>query len=144
MKKLLLLFALSFGIFGYVNAQISAGINLQSSETFVTIGTNPDKQLFGEARIGTGGDIGLEFMGGYNLVQRQDVNFYLGLGLGLDDGRDNRNDKNDDFYLAIPFGLLVKPFAKDNFGIVLEAAPIFADSRGDYFRAGFGFKYTFR
>jgi len=144
MKKLLLLFALSFGILGYATAQISAGINLQSSETFVTIGTNPDKLLFVEGRIGTGGNIGIEFMGGYNVIQKQDVNFYFGVGLGLDDDRDNRNDNNNDFYLAFPFGLLVKPFAKDNFGILIEAAPIFADNRGDYFRAGFGFKYTFK
>jgi|GEM_PF-6859196 hypothetical protein len=33
----------------------------------------------------------------YNLVQKQDLNFYL----------------------AIPFGLLVKPFANDNFGSTL-------------------------
>jgi hypothetical protein len=144
MKKLLFVFVFIFGILGYANAQVSAGINLQSSETFVTIGTNPDNQLFGEARIGTGGDVGLELMGGYNIVQKQDVNFYLGLGLGLDDDRNNGRDEDDDFYLAIPFGLLVKPFAKDNFGIVLEAAPIFASDSGDYFRAGFGFKYTFR
>jgi len=144
MKKLLLLFALSFGILGYATAQISAGINLQSSETFVTIGTNPDKLLFVEGRIGTGGNIGIEFMGGYNVIQKQDVNFYFGVGLGLDDDRDNRDDNNNDFYLAFPFGLLVKPFAKDNFGILIEAAPIFADNRGDYFRAGFGFKYTFK
>lgn len=144
MKKLLLLFVLSFGILGYATAQISAGINLQSSETFVTIGTNPDNQIFGEGRIGTGGDIGIELMGGYNLIQKQDVNFYLGLGLGLDDDRNNGRNDDDDFYLAIPFGLLVKPFANDNFGIVLEAAPVFADDRGDYFRAGFGFKYSFR
>jgi len=144
MKKLLFVFVFIFGILGYANAQVSAGINLQSSETFVTIGTNPDNQLFGEARIGTGGDIGLELMGGYNIVQKQDVNFYLGLGLGLDDDRNNGRDEDDDFYLAIPFGLLVKPFAKDNFGIVLEAAPIFVSDSGDYFRAGFGFKYTFR
>jgi len=144
MKRLVLLFALSFGILGYATAQISAGINLQSSETFVTIGTNPDKQLFGEGRISIGRDIGIELMGGYNVIQKQDVNFYFGLGLGMDGDRNNRNNDNDDFYLAIPFGLLVKPFAKDNFGIVLEAAPVFADDRGDYFRAGFGFNYTFR
>lgn len=83
-------------------------------------------------------------MGVYTVIQKQDVNFYFGLGLGLDDDRDNGNNNNDDFYLVIPFGLLVKPFAKDNYGIMLEAAPIFANSHGDYFRAGFGFKYTFR
>lgn len=77
------------------------------------------------------------------MIQKQDVNFYFGPDLGLDDDRDNGNDNNDDFYLAIPFGLLVKPFAKDNYGIVLEAAPIFADSRGDYFHGWVWFQIHF-
>ncbi|WPR74790.1 outer membrane insertion C- signal [Algoriphagus sp. NG3] len=143
MKKLLLL---SFALFAFISlaeAQISAGVNLQSSETFVTIGTDPSKQIFGEGRIGTGGDIGVELMGAYNIVRKDDVNFYLGLGLGLDDDR-HRHDHGDDIYITIPFGLLVTPFNSKNLGLVLEAAPVLATDHGDYFRAGFGFKYTFR
>ncbi|UZD21250.1 outer membrane insertion C- signal [Algoriphagus halophytocola] len=144
MKKLVLL---SFALFAFISlakAQVSAGVNLQSSETFVTIGTDPSKQIFGEARIGTGGDVGVELMGAYNIIRKEDVNFYAGLGLGLDDDRNHNHDDEDDIYIAIPIGLLVTPFNSKNLGLVLEAAPILADDHGDYFRAGFGFKYTFR
>ncbi|PZX54585.1 hypothetical protein LV84_02738 [Algoriphagus ratkowskyi] len=144
MKKLVLLSLTLFAFISFAEAQISAGVNLQSSETFVTLGTDPNKQIFGEARIGTGGDIGFEVMGAYNIVMKDDVNFYLGLGLGLDDDRNHKNDDDDDFYIAIPFGLLVTPFNSKNLGLVLEATPILATDHGDYFRAGFGFKYTFR
>lgn len=144
MKKLILLSLSIFAFFSFAEAQISAGVNLQSSETFVTVGTNPNKQIFGEGRLGTGGDIGVELMGAYNIVQKDDVNFYLGLALGLDDDRNRNNEDDDDIYIAIPFGLLVTPFNSKNLGLVLEAAPILADDHGDYFRAGFGFKYTFR
>jgi len=145
MKKLLLLSITLFAFISISKAQISAGVNIQSSETFVTVGTDPSKQLFGEGRIGTGGDIGVELMGAYNIVQRDDVNFYAGLGLGLDDDRNNnKHDDDDDIYVAIPIGLHITPFNSKNLGLVLEAAPILATDHGDYFRAGFGFKYTFR
>lgn len=144
MKKLILLSLTLFTFISLAGAQISAGVNLQSSETFVTVGTDPNKQLFGEGRIGTGGDIGIELMGAYNIIQRDDVNFYAGLGLGLDDDRNHNHDDDDDIYIAIPIGLWVTPFNSKNLGLVLEAAPILATDHGDYFRAGFGFKYTFR
>ncbi len=139
MKKILLLSTILFACISMAKAQVSAGVNLQSSDTFVTIGTNPNSEFFGEARVSTGRSIGLELMGGYNLVQKDDVNFYLGLGLGIEE-----EGSRDDFYFGVPFGLLVKPFsASRNLGIVLEAAPIFPNETGSYFRGGFGFKYTF-
>lgn len=125
-------------------AQVSAGVTMLSSETFVTIGTDPDAKIFGEGRLGTGSDIGLELMGAVNLIQKSDANFYLGLGLGIDDDRHHKHDNEDDLYVSIPIGLLVKPFNSKNLGLVLEAAPVLANHHGDYFRGGFGFKYTFR
>lgn len=142
MKKLVLLSFALFAIISISQAQISAGVNILSSETFVTVGTDPDAKLFGEGRLGTGKNITLELMGGYNVVQKNDANFYLGLGLGLEGNR--KHDHDNDFYLAVPFGLLVKPFSSKNLALVLEAAPIFANDHGNYFRGGFGFKYTFR
>lgn len=140
MKKTLTIFFFLFGLIATAKAQVSAGVDIFSSDTFVTIGTNPDNDLFGEGRISTGGDIGIELMGGYNLIKKQDVNFYLGLGLGVNDDR-----RGNDFYIGVPFGLLVKPFGSaPNLGLVLEAAPIIPDETDSYFRAGFGFKYTFR
>ena len=138
MKKLFFFSLFFLGIISVSQAQVSAGINLQSTKTFITVGTNTDNQIFGEGRLGVGRDLDVELMGGYNVIQKEEVNFYLGLALGLTD------DREDDFYLGIPFGLLVKPFNSKNFGVVIEAAPIFPDESDSYLRGGFGFKYTFR
>jgi len=122
-------------------AQVSAGVYRLSSDTFAAIGSDPDNKVFGEARFSTGRRVGLEGTLGYNFVQRSDVNFYSGFHLGVDN-----NDWDNDFYLGVPLGLLIKPFAESrNFGFLMEASPIIrTDSGSAFFRAGIGLKYTFR
>lgn len=121
-------------------AQVSAGVYRLSSHTFAAIGSDPDNKVFGEARFSTGRRVGLEGTLGYNFVQRSDVNFYSGFHLGVD------NNWENDFYLGVPFGLLIKPFAESrNFGFLMEASPVIrTDSGNAFFRAGLGLKYTFR
>lgn len=145
MRKLLFLFFFCLGIVSLAEAQVSAGINFQNTRTFITVGSDTDKEFFGEGRLGLGDDLGLELMGGYNFVRKSEVNAYFGLSLGLfgDDSRKNDHD-HDDVYLAIPFGVLIKPFNTKNFGFLIEAAPVFADDHDGYLRGGIGFKYTFR
>ena len=140
MKTGLLLIVLILFSFAHAEAQISGAVYRLSSNTFAAIGSDPDNKVFGEARVSTGSRVGLEGTLGYNFVQRSEVNFYSGFHLGVDNNRDN------DFYLGVPFGLLVKPFsATRNFGFVLEASPILrTDSGNGHFRAGIGMKYTFR
>ncbi|WP_075350081.1 outer membrane insertion C- signal [Algoriphagus marinus] len=145
MKKVLLF---AFALFAFISisqAQVSVGINFQSSDTFITVGTDPDKLYFGEARLGIGHDIGLELMGGYNFVRKSEVNAYVGVGLGLlgDHNHKHRDDHND-IYLAIPIGVLIKPLNNKNFGFLIEAAPVFANHNDSYLRGGIGVKYTFR
>lgn len=138
MKKLLVFSALLFfGTIYQTHAQISAGIYRLSSATFASIGTDPDNKMFGEARVSTGGSVGIEGTFGYNFVQSDEVNFYSGFHLGTEGNRDG-------FYLGVPLGLLVKPFNSKNFGFTMEASPIFPSERGNFFRAGLGLKYTFR
>lgn len=138
MKKLLVFSALLFfGTIYQTHAQISAGIYRLSSATFASIGTDPDNKMFGEARVSTGGSVGIEGTFGYNFVQSDEVNFYSGFHLGTEGNRDG-------FYLGVPLGLLVKPFSSKNFGFTMEASPIFPSERGNFFRAGLGLKYTFR
>jgi hypothetical protein len=120
-------------------AQVSAGIQRLTSDTFVTIGSDPDNKMFGEARVATGRYVGLEGTFGYNFIQRNEVNFYSGFHIGVDSDRDR------DLYLGVPLGLFVKPFNTQNFGFTLEASPIFPTGRrGNYLRAGIGLKYAFR
>ena len=139
--KLVYLSIIMFSVFLVeANAQVSAGVYRLSSNTFAAIGSDPDNKVFGEARFSTGNRVGLEGTLGYNFVQRSDVNFYSGFHLGIENNWDN------DFYLGVPFGLLIKPFTEaKNFGFLMEASPIIrTDSGSAFFRAGIGLKYTFR
>jgi len=140
MKIFLLSALVVFAFIWEANAQISAGVYRLSSNTFAAIGSDPDNKVFGEARFSTGSRVGLEGTLGYNFVQRSDVNFYSGFHLGVDNSWEN------DFYLGVPLGLLIKPFSEArNFGFLMEASPIIrTDSGNAFFRAGLGLKYTFR
>jgi hypothetical protein len=138
MKKLLVFSVLFlFATLIQAHAQVSAGVYQLSSSTLVSVGTDTDNKMFGEARLSTGRFVGFEGTFGYNFIQKSDVNFYSGFHLGTEGNQDG-------FYLGIPFGLLVKPFTAKNFGFVMEASPIFPTEYGSYFRAGLGLKYTFR
>lgn len=138
------------GFVSIAEAQVSVGINFQNTDTFITVGTDPDKELFGEARLGIGHDLGLELMGGYNFVRKSEVNAYVGLGLGLFGGYHHHgnghhhHDDHNDIYFAIPIGVLIKPFNTKNLGFIVEAAPVFSGHDHNYFRGGIGVKYTFR
>ena len=146
MKKLLFLSLFVMGIISISNAQVSVGINFQTSDTFITVGTDADKEFFGEARLGLAHDLGLELMGGYNFLRKSDVNAYVGAGLGLFGHHHNHkdNDNHSDLHFAIPVGVLIKPFDNKQFGFLIEAAPVFGDDHHNYFRGGVGVKYTFR
>ena len=145
MKKV---FLLAFALFAFISisqAQVAVGINFQSSDTFITVGTDPNNEFFGEARLGIGHDIGLELMGAYNFVRKSEVNAYVGAGLGLlGDHHHKHHDDHNDIYVAIPIGVLITPFNTKNLGFLVEAAPVFANHNDSYLRGGVGVKYTFR
>lgn len=104
MKKLILFsFSLICLFNNLANAQISAGVYRLSSHTFATIGSDPDNKVFGEARVSTGGNVGIEGTFGYNFIQAEEVNFYSGFHVGTEGGYDGP-------YLGVPLGILVKPF----------------------------------
>lgn len=145
MKKFFFFSVFFLGIVSISQAQVSVGINFQSSRNFITVGTDTDREFFGEGRLGLGRNVGLELVGAYNFVQKADVNGYVGLGLGLFDHYHPRRDRDyNEVYLAIPVGVLIKPFDNKNFGFLIEAAPVFYDEYGSYLRGGIGVKYTFR
>ena len=139
-----------FGFLSAAKAQVSVGMNFQTSDIFLTVGTNADKEFFGEARLGIDHELGLELMGAYNFVRKSEVNAYVGAGLGLfgDDhhkhNHKHHHDDDDDIYFAIPVGVLIKPFNTKSLGIVVEAAPVFSGHDHNYFRGGLGLKYTFK
>ncbi|GAB3653304.1 hypothetical protein GCM10028791_23390 [Echinicola sediminis] len=142
MKKFLILSLTAFLFLQHESrAQISAGVYQLSTGTFAAIGSDPDNKMFGEARVQAGRNVDVEGTFGYNFVKKDEVNFYSGFHLGVDD-----QGSENELYLGIPLGVLVKPFPSTrNFGFLLEASPIFpTGERDNYFRAGLGLKYTFR
>ncbi|GGZ19400.1 hypothetical protein GCM10007049_09750 [Echinicola pacifica] len=123
-----------------VFSQISAGIYQQNAGTYMVVGSDPDEKMFGEGRLGAGNYIDVEGTFGYNFIQRDEVNFYSGVHLGVFDVSDGSQ-----VYFGVPLGLLVKPFsASRNFGFVLEASPLIIPDSSNYLRAGIGMRYTFR
>jgi hypothetical protein len=147
MKKLLFLSIILCGFLSTAKAQVSVGMNFQTSDIFLTVGTNPDNEFFGEARLGIDHELGLELMGAYNFVRKSEVNAYVGAGLGLfgDHHHKHHHEDHDDLYFAVPIGIFIKPFTSTkNLGLLVEAAPVFSGHDHNYFRGGVGIKYTFR
>lgn len=142
MKNNTLLFCLFLLLFftgtATVKAQMHVGVYQGGILNHIGLGTNPEKQIFGEARI-LAGDvvnpfIGLEVMGQYNLKQTDWYNAHVGLMVGyteFDDGR-----------FGLPVGLSFKPIAAHRqFAVVMEGTPMYAF---DFtFRALVGLRYTF-
>lgn len=122
------------------NAQIHVGIYNEGILNHIGIGTDPEKKIFGEARILAGGVInpfmGLEAMGHYNFRTTDWYNMHAGLMLGYTEITDAQ--------AGIPFGLSVKPIANHRqLSLLLEGTPMY----GSYeftFRALIGLRYTFR
>jgi len=121
-----------------LQAQVHAGLYQGGIMNHIGLGTNPEKQFFGEARI-MAGDVfypymGLEALGHYNLKRTDWYNAHAGLMVGyteFDDGR-----------FGLPVGLSIKPIAAHRqFAVVLEGTPMYAF---DFtFRALIGLRYTF-
>ncbi|WP_229239763.1 outer membrane insertion C- signal [Echinicola soli] len=122
-------------------AQVSVGIYQQNFGTYLAIGSDPDKKMFGEGRLEGGNEVDIEGTFGYNFIQKEEVNFYSGVHAGIINVGEGSSG-----YFGIPLGVLVKPFpATRNFGFLLETSPLFIPNADTaYLRAGIGLKYTFR
>jgi hypothetical protein len=143
MKRFIILI-LFFAIYcPSIKAQISAGLYQNTLTTQVAIGTDPEKQIFGELRI-LAGDMahhyfGAELLGQYNFKKSENYNLSGGLMVGLDEqGVGNVHGK-----VGLPILLSIKPFeATRNFAFVLEATPYYRPELL-YFRGNIGLRYTF-
>tara|TARA_R110002096_G_scaffold53268_1_gene138517 strand:- start:670 stop:1113 length:444 start_codon:yes stop_codon:yes gene_type:complete len=120
------------------NAQVHVGIYHEGILSHVGVGSDPEKKIFGEARVLAGGVInpfmGVEALGHYNFRQTDWYNLHGGLMLGY--------TEITDVQAGLPFGLSLKPIANHRqFSILLEGTPMY----GSYeftFRALIGLRYT--
>ena len=119
------------------HAQVHVGIYQDGILSHIGIGTDPEKKIFGEARVLAGGVInpflGVEALGHYNFRQTDWYNLHGGLMLGY--------TEITDVQAGIPFGVSFKPIANHRqFSLLLEGGPIYAYHLS--FRALIGLRYT--
>ncbi|AKP52531.1 hypothetical protein [Cyclobacterium amurskyense] len=119
------------------NAQVHVGVYHGGILSHIGVGTDPEKKIFGEARVLAGGVInpflGVEALGHYNFRQTDWYNLHGGLMLGY--------TEITDVQAGIPLGLSLKPITTHRqFSLLLEGGPIYANHFS--FRALIGVRYT--
>jgi hypothetical protein len=134
MKSLvtLIIFFLPFFAFG----QFKVGYN-QSNLPFIGVSYEIKEKFRPELRIGTDTYfeyISLEGIVSYDIVNKEDYEFYGGLGF------------NESLFqwggLVIPIGFNFYPLTNKCFGFQIELAPIFGES--NFLRGSLGIGYKFR
>lgn len=126
---------LILGFAATAQAQVGFSYHQSSVVSSFGISTNPDKNFWGEARIGANSNqFDITAMVLYNVVRRDDFMLYTGAGVGS-----TFNEGN----LALALGFQVKPIeAKENFTLFGEYTPLLSTSVGSYLGSGsIGFRY---
>jgi len=137
---------LIFGLFISIqsHAQVHVGVYHSGLINQVGVGTDNEKQYFGELRL-LATDIidfpfGVEGMFHRNFKRGEWVNLHAGIMLGINDEGNGR--------LGIPLGLTFKPIAAHrNFAVLIEATPnvYLSPGSGDIsIRTNIGLRYSFR
>jgi len=135
MKKLLIAIALLFFVSTFSHAQI--GFSYLHSDVISALGisTNSANKIWAEARVGldvTWSNASPEFIGNYNVIRRDDFDFFIGIG-----GRFNAVEG-----VILPnVGFQFKPIqSKDNFYIHAEGMYVHG-SAADIFKGSVGIRY---
>ncbi|UCS94863.1 hypothetical protein KZP23_07590 [Echinicola marina] len=118
-------------------AQVTAGLYTNSIMTYLGVGTDPEKKIFGEARLFAGEFInrffGAEVIGQYNFIQSDWYNLSGGLMAGY--------HEFDDARVGLPVLLAIKPIENHRkLALILEATPLYNGLIA--FRGNFGLRYT--
>jgi len=134
MKKLLFI-ALMLIAANLMKAQVGFSYHQSTLVSSFGISTNPDKKLWGEARIGANStEFDITAIALYNVVEREDFKLYSGAGLGstFQDGN-----------FALALGFQFKPIEKkDNFTLFGEYTPLFKLQEGSFLASGsIGIRY---
>jgi len=124
-------------------AQVHVGVYHSGFINQIGIGTDNEKQYFGELRF-LATDLvdfpfGMEAMFHRNFRRGEWLNLHAGIMLGIfEEGSSAR--------VGVPLGLTFKPIAAHrNFAILMEATPnIYPDSGNFAIRSNIGLRYSFR
>ncbi len=107
----------------------------QSSLPFIGVNYEIKDRFLPELRLGTNNyfeDISFEGVLTYQIINKEDYEFYGGLGYRTNLYRG----------IVLPIGLNIYPFTSKNFGFHLELAPIVGDD--NLLRGSWGIRYRFR
>ena len=118
----------------FVFAQFGANFH-QSNLPFVGLNYEIKDRLRPELRIGLDNyfkDISMEGVLTYDILDKDDYEFYAGLGVR----------SNEFIGLVIPVGVNIYPLTTKNFGFHMELAPILGESY--VLRGSWGIRYRFR
>jgi len=138
MKKLfpiLLFLMVSF----HLKAQVSVAYHYSFALSSIAVGTNPDRNIWGEFRIGMDtelNDFSPEVVGFWNYLKRDDFKLFVGLGLRLNLAAGP---------ILPAFGFTFNPIeSKPNFAIHAEGAVLARAEDTAILRGSLGLRYFIR
>ena len=107
----------------------------QSNLPFAAFNYEIKNRLRPELRIGTDNyfeDLSVEGVITYDIVNKEDYEFYAGIGIRAEDFSG----------VVVPIGLNLYPFTDKQFGFHIELAPLISDA--SILRGSWGIRYKFR
>jgi len=147
MRKFILVLLLLFCFNSGLKAQVA--ISYYPFNSFLGVGTNPNKLIWGDLRLETNtfiSNMNMEISPKINLKNTEIIKAYIGPGVNLNIlyGLYNNGQYVNGFFLTC--GVLVTPFKKvRNLGFIFELSPyINYTLNGGYFRTNLGISWHFR
>jgi hypothetical protein len=111
------------------------GVSAHQSEiSFVGFNYEFSDHLRPKLRIGTDNyfeNLSIELMATYDILNKEDYEFYAGAGFNLLEG------------MVIPVGLNIFPFQSKKFGYHIELSPIISFDDSSLLRGSWGIRYRF-
>ena len=145
MKKILIIFILSFGFFtGKLYSQIA--VSYYPFQSILSVSSNTDKLLWADLRIETNtffSNINLEFDAMVNIKRTDWINYYTGLGINVNPFYDLESLPFTNGYV-LNVGVRIKPIQRHkNLQVIFELGPYFNKNfDGGIFRTLLGISYN--
>lgn len=146
MKKLALLFIIIIGLkTNSVSAQM--GVSYYPIQSIISINSDTEKMFWADLRMETNtfiSNVNFELNGFYNFKRKENINYYIGLGINVNPFYSLEGLSATNGYL-LPLGCRIKPFSKiRNIQLAFEIAPYLnPDFEGGQIRSLLGIAYNF-
>ncbi len=146
MKKSLVLFLFIFGL-NSKKAEAQIGVSYFPIQSIVALNSDSEKMLWADLRMETNtfiANINFELNGFYNFKRKDNINYYIGLGINVNPFYSLEGLSATNGYL-IPVGCRIKPFPRiRNVQLAFEISPYLnPDFEGGQIRSLLGLAYNF-